>query len=79
MTDARILAGAFVLADADGDGVKAQEILGRVSSGEVTTVEFIVALARLSGELLQMLAGDGWRDELNQALLALDMEEGEEG
>lgn len=72
-TDPRLLAGEFVLADADGDAVKSQAVLERVRSGEVSTVQFMVALARMAAEFLHLAAGDGWRDDLNAALLALSV------
>ncbi|MFS0912807.1 hypothetical protein AB3M89_13550 [Microbacterium sp. 179-I 3D2 NHS] len=73
-TDPRILAGEFVLADADGDTVKAQTVLARVGAGEVTTVAFLTALSRMAAEMLQAVAGDHWRDDLRTALLAIDVE-----
>lgn len=73
--DARILAGEFVLADADGDEAKAQAVLARVSVGEVTAVEFIVALSRTVSQLAQAVAGDRWRDDLRMSLNAMDVEE----
>ena len=78
--DPRILAGEVVLALADGDEVKAQAALDRMRSGEVSTVRFMVALAKIAAEGLELAAGERWRDELNAALLALSMQgEGEEG
>ncbi len=74
-TDPRLLAGEFVLADADGDAVKAQAVLERVRSGEVSTVRFMVALARMAAEFMQIAAGERRRDELNAALLAISVED----
>ncbi len=78
-TDPRILAGEFVLADADGDAVKAQAVLDRVRSGEVTTAVFIATLARMAAEMLEVVAGDRWRDDLRTALLAIDVQEVSDG
>lgn len=76
--DPRIVAGEFVLALADGDEVKAQGVLERVRSGEVSTVQLMAALARMAAEFLQLVAGERWRDELNAALLAISLEGEEE-
>jgi hypothetical protein len=73
-TDPRILAGEFVLADADGDAAKAQAVLNRVKNGEVATMEFIIALARGAAEVLQLAVGDEWRDVLRGALLRMEIQ-----
>lgn len=74
MTDVRILAGELVLADADGDVEKSMAVLGRVAEGGVSSVDFIVTLARLAAEALELRSGPVWRDELRAALNAISME-----
>lgn len=73
--DPRILAGEFVLADADGDGAKAGAILARVQRGEIGSMQFILALTALAAESLQLAFGEAWRDRLNESLLGLSVEE----
>lgn len=78
MTDessaAKQLAAEFVLADADGDVAKAQELLERVSAGEVSGTGVLVTLARMVAEISSIAFGARWRDDMNLALLRLSME-----
>lgn len=69
-TDPRIADGAFVLALTDDDRPKLQNILETVRDRELTAVD----LAALAAESDERASGPAWRDVLNSALLALDLE-----
>lgn len=73
--DPRVLAMEFILADAEGNTEKAQAVLNYVIVEDETVVPFIVALARMTAEVLQNAVGDDWTSQMNVAILSLEVAE----
>lgn len=72
------LAGELILAFADNDRTKAYTLLLESTDLRTGALELIEHIVSVAISCMEMVEGDQWRDTLNQALLALSMQQFED-
>lgn len=74
MANSRSITGELVLAVADQDAAKIHTLLRAVATGDLSAVEVILELAAACAGLAELARGEGWRDQMNFAILATSVD-----
>ncbi|SDQ11522.1 hypothetical protein [Leucobacter chromiiresistens] len=74
MSTARSVSGELILAVADQDAAKIHTLLHEIATGHLNATTVILELAAACAGLAELARGEGWRDQMNLAILATQVD-----
>ena len=75
MSTTRSVTGELILAVADQDAAKIHTLLREIANGPLNATTVIIELATACAGLAELARGEGWRDQMNFAILATQVDE----
>lgn len=75
MSTTRSVTGELILAVADQDAAKIHTLLHEIATGHLNATAVILELAGACAGLAELARGEGWRDQMNLAILATQVDE----
>lgn len=74
MSTTRSISGELILAVADQDAPKIHTLLREIAVGHQNATTVILELASACAGLAELARGEGWREQMNLAILATEVD-----